>query len=306
VSKTDLPGISIQDEFSSLQRIIIGLGAPYLRDKDKVSAEIAEFPFIPDTARKTEVLALAYPTEANLLQEYADYVATLEKHGVEVLFADPEAAYSFDYTCPRDIGFVIGDTFFIANMAVQSRTDEIKTIKQHLQHIVPEKILRPPDGSLLEGGDVIALDPHTVLVGVNQRSNQNGFEFLKEYLAPFGTAVIPVQHSQLHLDCCLNPLGMGHMLIHPESLQGNDAATWDLLENYEWIRVDAIEREHLATNILSVDPVTVIARSHPACARVNTALKELGYSVETIDFDGVPATGGSFRCASLALERLHP
>jgi hypothetical protein len=40
VSKTDLPGISIQDEFSSLQRVIIGLGAPYLRDKDKVSAEI--------------------------------------------------------------------------------------------------------------------------------------------------------------------------------------------------------------------------------------------------------------------------
>jgi N-dimethylarginine dimethylaminohydrolase len=306
VSKTDLPGISIQNEFSNLQRVIVGLGAPYLRDKGKVSAEIMEFPFIPDTARKAEVLALTYPTEADLLQEYAGYVATLEKHGVEVLFADPEVAYSFDYTCPRDIGFVIGDTFFIANMAVQSRTDEIETIKQHLQHIGPGEIVRPPDGSLLEGGDVIVLDPHTVLVGINQRSNQSGFEFLKEYLAPFGTAVIPVQHSQLHLDCCLNPLGMGHMLIHPESLQGNDEATWELLKNYEWIQLDATEREHLATNILSIDPVTVIARSHPACARVNNALKELGYSVETIDFDGVPATGGSFRCASLALKRLDP
>jgi N-dimethylarginine dimethylaminohydrolase len=306
VSKTDLPGISIQNEFSSLQRVIIGLGAPYLRDKDKVSAEIMEFPFIPDTPRKAEVLALTYPTETNLLHEYASYVATLEKHGVEVLFADPEAAYSFDYTCPRDIGFVIGDTFFIANMAVQSRADEIETIQQHLQHIDPKKIVRPPDGSLLEGGDVILLDPHTVLVGINQRSNQNGFEFLKDYLASSGIAVIPVQHSQLHLDCCLNPLGLGHMLIHPGSLQGNDKATWDVLENYEWIPVDAIEREHLATNILSVDPVTVIARSHPACMRVNNALKELGYLVETIDFDGVPATGGSFRCASLVMKRLNP
>ena len=304
MSKTNRPNLSIHDEFSNLKRVIIGLGAPYLRDKDKVSAEITEFPFIPDTARKAEVLALTYPTEAGLLQEYADYVATLEKHGVEVLFADPEAAYSFDYTCPRDIGFVIGDTFFIANMAVQSRTDEIETIKQHLQHIDPDKIVRPADGSLLEGGDVIVLDPHTVLVGINQRSNQNGFEFLKEYLAPFGTTVIPVQHSQLHLDCCLNPLGLGHVLIHPESLQGNDEATWNMLENYHWIQIDAIEREHLASNILSVDPVTVIARSHPACARVNTALQELGYSVDTIDFDGVPATGGSFRCASLALKRL--
>ena len=306
MSKTDLPYLSIHDEFSSLQRVIIGLGAPYLRDKTKVSAEIAEFPFIPDTARKAEVLALTYPSEAGLLQEYADYAATLKKHGAEVLFADPEAAYSFDYTCPRDIGFVIGDTFFIANMAVQSRTDEIETIKQHLQHIDPDKIVRPPDGSLLEGGDVIVLDPHTVLVGINQRSNQSGFEFLKEYLAPLGTAVIPVQHSQLHLDCCLNPLGMGHMLIHPESLQGNDEATWNWLENYPWIQIDATEREHLATNILSVNPATVIARSHPACARANNAMKELGYSVDTIDFDGVPATGGSFRCASLALKRLDP
>ena len=251
MNQTDLPNISIHDEFSSLQRVIIGLGAPYLRDKDKVSAEITEFPFIPDTARKAEVLALTYPTEANLLQEYIGYVAALKKHGVEVLFADPEAAYSFDYTCPRDIGFVIGDTFFIANMAVQSRADEIETIEQHLQHIDPDKIVRPPDGTLLEGGDVIVLDAHTVLVGINQRSNQSGFEFLKEYLTPSGTAVIPVQHSQLHLDCCLNPLGMGHILIHPESLQGNDEATWNMLENYQWIEIDTIEREHLATNILS-------------------------------------------------------
>ncbi|MFT5221261.1 MAG: N-dimethylarginine dimethylaminohydrolase [Gammaproteobacteria bacterium] len=248
--------------------------------------------------------ALTYPTEAILLREYADYIATLEKLGVEVLFADPEAAYSFDYTCPRDIGFVIGDTFFIANMAVQSRSIEIETIKQHLEHIDPDKIVRPPNGSLLEGGDVILLDPHTVLVGINQRSNQNGFKFLKQYLAPSAIAVIPVRHSQLHLDCCLNPLGMGHMLIHSDSLQGNDEATWDRLRNYAWIEVDAIEREHLATNILSIDPVTVIARSHPACARVNNALKALGYIVETIGFDGVPATRGSFRCASLVLKRL--
>jgi hypothetical protein len=43
-----------------------------------------------------------------------------------------------------------------------------------------------------------------------------------------------------------------------------------------------------------------------AGVRVNNALKALVYSVENIVFDGVPATGGSFRCASLALERHDP
>ena len=296
--------IFIANEFSSLKKVIIGLGAPYQRDKTQVSAEMQEFPFVPDTARKAEVLALTYPSETQLQREYADYIATLEKYGVDVLLADPEAAYSFDYTCPRDIGFVIGDIFFVANMAVPSRVSEIETIRQHLEYIDPAKIVRPPNDCLLEGGDIIQLHGNTVLVCFNRRSNRNCYAFLKDYLAPHGITVIPVKHSQLHLDCCLNPLGLGHMLIHPESLDGNGETTWRTLGKFEWIEVDAVEREHLATNVLSINPNTIIARNHSSCARVNQELRALGYIVKTIGFDGVPATGGSFRCASLALTRM--
>ncbi len=295
--------LAIEDEYSKLRQVIIGLGSPYQRDKARVAAEMLEFPLVPDTARKDEVLALTYPTEEILQREYAGYVATLEKYAVDVLLADPAAAYSFDYTCPRDIGFVVGDTFFIANMAVASRVDEIETIRHHLDDVDSAKIVRPPDGCLLEGGDVVMLDHRTVLAGFNQRSNRSGCEFLRDYLAPRGITVIPVRHGQLHLDCCLNPLGLGHLLIHPQSLEGNDEQTWKVLQNYAWIEVDAIEREHLATNLLSIDPTTVIARDHESCARVNRRLVDSGYTVEAIGFDGVPATGGSFRCASLALAR---
>lgn len=55
--------------------------------------------------------------------------------------------------------------------------------------------------------------------------------------------------------------------------------------------------------MLSIGPDIIIARNHAACARVNQTLVDLGYAVEAIGFDGVPATGGSFRCASLALNR---
>jgi N-dimethylarginine dimethylaminohydrolase len=298
-----MAAISIDDEFSKLQRVIIGLGVPYQTDKDQVASEMSEFPFVPNTDRKQEVLALTYPTEEILLREYADYVEMLESYGVEVLRADPTVAYSFDYTCPRDIGFVIGDRFFVANMAVPSRTDEITTIRHLMAGIDPVRVVQPPTGALLEGGDVILFDTRTILVGINQRSNLRGYTFLKDYLSPLGYRVLPVEHNQLHLDCCLNPLGRGHLLIHPESLKGDDAATWQVLETLPWIQVDAIEREHLATNVLSINPDTVIARSHVVCARVNSALRDLGYRVEEVDFDGVPATGGSFRCASLVLSR---
>jgi N-dimethylarginine dimethylaminohydrolase len=295
--------VSVNDEFSRLERVIIGLGAPYLRDRKRVAGEMAEFPQVPNTERRQEVLALSYPSEAILLEEYRAYVATLEKYGVEVLRADPLAAYSFDYTCPRDIGFVIGDHFFVANMAVASRAQEILTIESHLQGIDAASKIRLPGDCLLEGGDVILLDARRVLVGQNLRSNRRGCEFLQEFLEPLGYTVIPVPHVQLHLDCCLNPLGQGHLLIHPESLVDGGEDYWPVLEQFDWIRIDGVEREHLATNVLSIDPRTIIARNHAACARVNRRLSDLGYRVEAIGFDGVPATGGSFRCASLALQR---
>ena len=128
-------------------------------------------------------------------------------------------------------------------------------------------------------------------------------EYLRDYLTPLGITVIPVRHSQLHLDCCLNPLGMGHLLIHPDSLQDNDETTWHALTKNTWVEVDAVEREHLPTNILSINPYPIIARDHPSCSRVNQLLKDLGYTVEAIGFDGVSATGGYFRCTSLPLMR---
>nr|MDJ0777955.1 arginine deiminase-related protein [Gammaproteobacteria bacterium] len=191
----------------------------------------------------------------------------------------------------------------IANMAVPSRVDEIDTIAQHLAQVDQQAILRPPRGCLLEGGDVIVLDAKTVLVGYHLRSNRKGYEFLRDTLSPEGIDVYPVPHRQLHLDCCLSPLGMGHLLIHPPSLVGLDRQSREILRQYSWIEIDAVEREHLATNVLSIDSSTIVARDHVSCRRVNRQLESLGYRVEAIGFDGVPATGGSFRCASLALAR---
>jgi len=295
--------VSVHDEYSKLVSVIIGLGSPYQPDKAQVAGEMHEFPFLPDTARRAEVLALTYPTEIILKREYANFVAVLEKYGVEVLYADASAAYSFDYTCPRDIGFVIGNVFFIANMSVTSRAEEYLTILHHLKYVDSEKLIHTPGDAVFEGGDVIFLDQDTILIGINQRTNFKGYKFLAECLQSSGLKTVPVRHSQLHLDCCLNPLGNGHLLIHPESLEGNTEDTWQVLKQKEWIKVDSTEREHLATNVLSIDQTTVIARDNAHCARVNRQLADRGYTVEAVEFDAVPATGGSFRCASLVLTR---
>ena len=295
--------IAVNNEFSTLRKVILGLGTPYQRDKSQVADEMNDFPFVPDTDKRDQVLSLKYPTEKQLVQEYIDYVSILERCGVEVVRADVNAAYSFDYTCPRDIGFVIGDMFFISSMAVPSRANEYKTILHHLNAVDPDKLIFAPSTVKLEGGDVIMLSQKIILLGINTRTDQNGLQFLDNTLRQYGYQIFPVYHQGLHLDCCLNPLGDGHLLIHPESLEGNPQPTWDLLKQYDWITVNTEEREYLATNILSINKNTIIARSHPVCSRVNNAMAKNGYHIEEIVFDGAPATGGSFRCASLPLLR---
>ena len=46
--------LSIEDEFSTLRRVIIGLGSPYQTDKEQIASEMSEFPFVPNTDRKPE------------------------------------------------------------------------------------------------------------------------------------------------------------------------------------------------------------------------------------------------------------
>jgi len=48
-----------------------------------------------------------------------------------------------------------------------------------------------------------------------------------------------------------------------------------------------------------------VVRQNPECMRVNTMLKQLGYNIIELAFDGVPATGGSFRCVTLPLRRIE-
>ena len=293
--------LRVNDEWSTLERVVIGRGVPYQRDLERVAAALSEYPQTPRTARSAAVASGSYPDEALLLREYADFAGALGRHGVEVLEADPDAAWSFDYTCPRDIGFVIGELFVEANMAVPSRREEIRTVEHHLEGQVSERV-RPPPDALLEGGDVLLLGG-LVLVGINRRSNEAGYRFLEGLLTPRGLKVLPVRHDRLHLDCCLNPLGAGHLLVHRPSLEVDAAALTETLSRFEWIEVDEQECEHLVTNVLSIAPDTVVVRSHPACERVNDLLARRGYHLEVVDFDGVPATGGSFRCASLPLRR---
>jgi len=282
-------------EYGPLTHVIMGTGQGYHRAPAQVAAVNGK------QQRSLETLGHAKPEQ--VVAEFSNFRTALEAAGVTV--HQPVLAPDSvpDQTCPRDIGFVIGDTFVTANMRIPSRIEEIQGIRPVLATCTGPQTTVPP-GICLEGGDVI-VDGDTVYVGIGQRSDPEGVEFLAQtfgnthHIIPLPCRPPDTGEDILHLDCTFNPLGLGHALIYPGGL----AHIPDALHRYDWIEVTRAEADEMATNIVSVAPDHIIARTAPSCARVNAALRRAGYRVTEVEFNAVPATGGSFRCATLPLHR---
>jgi len=288
--------LNIANEFDRLTHVVVGTAHGYHRNPSRVE-------IVNETQNKT-FGAGKHPTEEALTPEFASFKLALKNNGVHVYepVLAPETVQ--DQTCPRDIGFVIGDVLVIAAMRNLSRKEEFTGIA-HLVEYWQGSILKAPENAFLEGGDVI-IDSEHLFVGIGQRSNSAGLDFLqtnfgeKYQIIPMPCRSIAQGEDILHLDCTFQPLGLGHALIYREGLASLPQTIDD---KYSLIPVNRLEAEALATNVLSISPDTVIARSAPECARINEELRKHGYRVIEVPFDLVPSTGGSFRCATLPVRR---
>src|SRR6056297_403805 len=287
--------MDVRSECATLRDVIVGTAEGYHRDPGRVE--------IVNGKHHRTLAAAGQPDTGRMQAEFAGFRSVLEAAGVRVHSPHLAPASVQDQTCPRDIGFVIGDTFVAAGLRVASRVEEIEGIR-HILGDMDGPRLHLPDGVCLEGGDVLVDGPQ-VFVGYGQRSDAEGAAFLQAHFSdrftvvPLPTRALDEGEDILHLDCAFQPLGLGHALIYPDGL----ATLPDAVRAYDWIEVTRQEATALATNVISVAPDHVIARTAPDCARVNAALRSAGYKVTEVAFDAVPGTGGSFRCATLPLSR---
>lgn len=282
------------NETDPLQKVIIGRYQEY-------RTEAAYVELVNESQKR------GLPQVSDLAPEFEQFRGVLEAAGVEVVQPDYVGPFVYDQLTPRDIGITIGHRFVVANMRPASRRYEVAGIFSHLLKVQgPEPLLLfPPPEAFLEGGDIV-VDKKYIFVGLSQRTNEAGFQFIQDTFGDTFT-VVPVRcrslaegEDVLHLDCTFVPVGERYALIYPEGLQSIPEALRDL---YDWIPVHRQEQAALATNVLSIDPQHIISRDSPACTRVNAELQRRGIQVLPIPFDAAPATGGSFRCCSLPLYR---
>lgn len=245
-------------------------------------------------------------TAEKAIPEFHELKRIMEKNGIKVLDPDPCAPDLNvpDQLTPRDIGFVIGDTFYLSNMMNKSRKNEWKGIEKIISRLPKTNVVTLPPDIVIEGGDII-VDKGNVYVGISQRTGYDGYLFLQKQLAHSMFHVIPVKLATpdddedcLHLDCVFMPIGNNYALMYKNGVQ---RMPFQIEMDYNIIPVSKQEQQNLATNVLALSPTTIVSRD--MAVRINDELRKAGFTVITMQFDQAPKTGGSFRCCTLPLVR---
>lgn len=285
--------LKINSEIGQLRSVIVGTA----NDGNK---EIHHNnPKITDSLKKG-----VYPEEPELVSDTEYLARTLQEHGVEVLRPVNLAEQSQIFT--RDIGFVIGDKFVVSRMAKDNRKGEIEGIQSVMDTFSSSTVINPPDGAQVEGGDVL-VHPNYLFVGLGQRTNQKGVEFLQE-LCPdrevLGFETIqsddPYQNI-LHMDCTFQPVGDGYGIIFEGGFQKHPDALYDIYGEENLIKVTAEEMYSMFPNVFSINPEKVLIEK--GFERLSKELQKRNIEPVPVQYEHVSRLGGLLRCSTLPLYR---
>ncbi|CAH0222250.1 N(G),N(G)-dimethylarginine dimethylaminohydrolase [Peribacillus sp. Bi96] len=268
-------------EYSKLSRVIV-CEPRYMEIRDIINETQKEF--------KEENI-----DQALALEQHARFTKALEHEGIEVIKLPPQSTYP-EQVFTRDIGFTLGNTVYVAEMATDIRQGEELILKSWLEtNDIPFFNLQK---NHIEGGDVI-IDGKTIYIGISNRTDEPSIKHLQTLLPEYDIIAVPFIEKFLHLDCVFNVISPTEALIFPESFTKKEL---DLLSSrYEVIEVTKEEQFTLGTNVLSIGNKKLF--SLPCNEQVNRQLRERGYEIIEVDISEIIKSGGSFRCCTMPLLR---
>jgi N-dimethylarginine dimethylaminohydrolase len=232
------------------------------------------------------------------IEQHNNFVSILKEHHIEVFLLPYHRKFP-EQVFTRDIGFVIGETIFVADMASEVREGEELVLQRWLEdeEISYYNIKR----HRIEGGDVL-IDQDRVYIGMSDRTNQAAIQHLQNLLYNrFDVIHIDFEDQYLHLDCVFNIVSKEVALVYPKAINKEDMKK--IYDRYEIIEISEEEQFTLGTNVLSIGNKKII--SLPNNKKVNEELSKRGFDIIEVDISEIIKSGGSFRCCTLPIEREH-
>lgn len=300
--------LNIKNETSRLRAVILGTAesngpTPKLEDAyDPKSAE--------------HIKAGTYPLERDMVKEMDAVAEVFKKYGVKVY--RPKIIEDCNQIFTRDIGFVIDDVFVKANI-LPNREEELDAIQYIIDKIDPKKVIRPPEEAHIEGGDVIVWNDY-IFIGTYRgddyadyivaRTNIEGVEYIAQKFPNKKIKSFNLRKSQtnprenaLHLDCCFQPISKNKAILHKNGFLEETEYEW-LLNYFGKENVFEITNEemyHMNSNVFSISEEVIISEKN--FTRLNSWLREQGFTVEEVPYAEIAKQEGLLRCSTLPLIR---
>lgn len=262
------------------------------------------------------ILAGTYPIEVDMVREMEAFNAVFQKYDVQVF--RPEMIENYNQIFSRDIGFVIDDVFIKANI-LPDRERELEAIQYVIDQMDPTKVVRPPEEVHIEGGDVMLWNDY-IFIGtykgsdykdyITARTNMAGVNYIQALFPhkkvkafDLVKSKLEARDNALHLDCCFQPVGNNKGIIYKSGFR-EEADYVFLVKLFGKDNLFHLTREemyHMNSNVFSIDTNVVV--SEQKFTRLNTWLRDNGFTVEEIPYAEIAKQEGLLRCSTLPLIR---
>ena len=300
--------LNVNNETSRLKAVVLGIG------NSLGSIPTANECFDPKS--RFHILNGSYPIENDIICQLDLLNDIFLKHKIRVL--RPSTLKNTNQIFARDIGFVIGNKFFVSN-TIQDRAKEIEGLNTLLKKINRDDLVYLPKNCRVEGGDVI-LHNEYIFIGICENNKFDNFEtartniqavnFIKKYFPkkiiisfPLIKSDTDYQKLALHLDCCFQPVGKNKLVVCPEAFHYKRDFNW-ILNNFKKeniFEISLTEMSRLKCNFFSISENIVV--SETSFSKLNNWLRANGITVEEINYNEISKQGGLFRCTTLPLIR---
>ncbi len=262
------------------------------------------------------ILAGTYPIEADMVREMEAFNAVFQKYDVQVF--RPEMIENYNQIFSRDIGFVIDDVFIKANI-LPDRERELEAIQYVIDQMDPTKVVRPPEEVHIEGGDVMLWNDY-IFIGtykgsdykdyITARTNMAGVNYIQALFPhkkvkafDLVKSKLEARDNALHLDCCFQPVGNNKGIIYKSGFREEADYVFlvKLFGKDNLFHLTRDEMYHMNSNVFSIDANIVV--SEQKFTRLNTWLRDNGFTVEEIPYAEIAKQEGLLRCSTLPLIR---
>ena len=300
--------LNIQNETAPLKAVILGTAlsnGPIPNPEDCY-----------DPKSLQHVLAGTYPKEADMILEMEAVAEVLKRYGVKVY--RPEVIDNYNQIFARDISFVIEDKIIISNI-LPDREREVEATEYVWSHVPKENRIFLSEECHVEGGDVMPWNDY-IFIGtysgddytdyITARTNNAAVHAIRELFPNKKVKAFELRKSNtdaynnaLHLDCCFQPIGRDKAIIHKNGFL--------IAEEYQWLvdyfgkdNVFEISKEEMYAmncNVFSISEEVIISERN--FTRLNTWLRNNGFTVEEVPYAEIAKQEGLLRCSTMPLIR---